>query len=168
MTCACETQVDPKLIKKFISTIGADATATIPLLQAVQSQYGYLPRSAFDMIVQNTEISGSQLYGVATFYAQFRLKPLGRHLIRVCHGTACHVRGADKVNTSVRHTLKMGEKDDTAADGSYTIEDVACVGCCSLAPVMLIDEEVHGEQTGATAERNLKKHMKEKGENSKS
>lgn len=162
--CACETTVDPKLVQQFINTLGVDSTATIPLLQAIQSQYGYLPRAAMDMVIQNTEITASQLYGVATFYAQFRLKPLGRHLIRVCHGTACHVRGADKINTVVRHTLGMEEKDDTSVNGGYTVEDVACVGCCSLAPVMVMDGEVHGEQTGALAERNLKKHMKEKGE----
>jgi NADH:ubiquinone oxidoreductase subunit E len=130
-------------------------------LQAVQSEYGYLPREAMDMIIQNTDITGSQVYGVATFYSQFRLKPVGRHIIRVCHGTACHVTGADRLDTSLRHILNItDEEQDTAENGSYTIEQVACIGCCSQAPVLVIADEVSGNLTGANAQRALKKHAK--------
>jgi len=86
-------------------------------------------------------------------------------MIKICHGTACHVRGADRLNTSIKHSLKLEDnKHDTCENGSYTVEDVACVGCCSLAPVMVIDGGVHGELTGATAQRALKAHAKTSGE----
>jgi NADH:ubiquinone oxidoreductase subunit E len=145
----------------WIKRIGSDSSSTVPLLQAVQSEYGYLPREAMDMIIQNTDITGSQVYGVATFYSQFRLKPVGRHIIRVCHGTACHVTGADRLDTSLRHILNItDEEQDTAENGSYTIEQVACIGCCSQAPVLVIADEVSGNLTGANAQRALKKHAK--------
>ena len=154
-----EATVDPALIHQWIQEIGSDPSAAVPLLQSVQRKYGYLPRSAMDMIVAGTEINASQLFGVATFYAQFRLTPVGRNLIKVCHGTACHVSGADRINTSLRHILGMEDaSEDTADNGSYTIEDVACIGCCSLAPVMLIGGEAFPNLKGADAQRQLIKH----------
>ncbi|MDH5561088.1 MAG: NAD(P)H-dependent oxidoreductase subunit E [Deltaproteobacteria bacterium] len=161
MNQSLEAQVDPQTVIDWVSDIGKDPSSTVPLLQAIQSKYGYLPRPAMDLVVENTEITGSQLYGVATFYSQFRLKPVGRHLIKVCHGTACHVQGADRLNTSLKHILKLeGEEQDTAENGSYTIEDVACVGCCSLAPVMVVGDEIFGHLDGSTAQRKLKKHAR--------
>ncbi len=155
-----EAKVDKREVLGWIDEIGKSSSASVPLLQAIQSKYGYLPRKAMDLIVANSEISGSQLYGVATFYSQFRLKPVGRHIVKVCHGTACHVRGADRLNTAVRHALKLEEGQDTNSTGAYTMEDVACVGCCSVAPVMVIDEDVHGDLSGAAAARELKKHAR--------
>ncbi|MBL6989047.1 MAG: NAD(P)H-dependent oxidoreductase subunit E [Bacteriovoracaceae bacterium] len=152
--------VDESLVKEWIDKIGRDSPATVPLLQAVQSEYGYLPRAAMDYIVEHTNISGGQLYGVATFYSQFRLKPVGRHKIKVCHGTACHVRGADRVSTALRFSLDLQGESDTSPSGGYTVENVACVGCCSLAPVMVINDDVKGDLTGALAERELKKHAR--------
>ncbi|MBF0207636.1 MAG: NADH-quinone oxidoreductase subunit NuoE [Oligoflexia bacterium] len=147
------------LVIKWIRKIGQDQSAAIPLLQELQSHYGYLPSEGMKMIAANTKITPSQLFGVATFYAQFRLKPIGRHLIKMCHGTACHVSGAERLSTSVNNSLKItGEGNDTTYDGSYTIEKVACLGCCSLAPVMTIDDEVHGNLTGPMAHKALKKH----------
>lgn len=161
-----EATVDPALVSQWIAEIGSDASAAVPLLQAIQTQYGYLPRKAMDLVVQNTRINASQLYGVATFYAQFRLKPVGRHMIKVCHGTACHVRGADRLNTALRHVLGLVESpdQDTAANGSYTMEDVACIGCCSLAPVMVVDGEAFPNLKGADAQRVLKQHARQVGE----
>ncbi|ODS30698.1 MAG: NADH:ubiquinone oxidoreductase 24 kDa subunit, mitochondrial precursor [Candidatus Scalindua rubra] len=165
MEKALEAKVEPEVILGWIEKIGSDSSSTVPLLQAVQSEYGYLPRTAMDLIIQNSDITGSQVYGVATFYSQFRLKPVGRHIIRVCHGTACHVSGADRLDTSLRHILNItDEKQDTAENGSYTIEKVACVGCCSQAPVLVISGEVSGNLTGATAQRVLKKHAKQNDE----
>jgi len=166
MEQSLEAKVDPNLVTDWVQEIGSDSSATVPLLQAVQSEYGYLPRAAMDIIIKNTAITGSQLFGVATFYSQFRLTPVGRHLIKVCHGTACHVTGADRLNTSIRHMLDLikHEEKDTAANGSYTIEDVACVGCCSQAPVMVIDDLVMGYLKGTTAKRQLKKHAKKNNE----
>jgi NADH:ubiquinone oxidoreductase subunit E len=160
-----EATVDPKLVDTWIKGIGGDVSAAVPLLQAIQGEYGYLPRDAMDLVVANTEITASQLYGVATFYAQFRMKPVGRHMLKVCHGTACHVRGADRLNTALMHSLGITEDEvDTASNGSYTIEDVACVGCCSLAPALVIDDTIVGNLTGASAQRELKKHAKSCGE----
>ncbi len=158
MSQSLEAKVDPQLVKQWIEGIGKNPSYSVPILQKIQSHYGYLPRTAMDIVVEHSEISASQLYGVATFYSQFRLKPVGRHMIKVCHGTACHVRGADRLNTAVRHALMLDEKQETSSNGSYTMEDVACVGCCSLAPVMVIDEEIFGELSGASAGRSLKKH----------
>ena len=156
-----EATVDPELVDKWIQEIGGDVSAAVPLLQAIQGEYGYLPRLAMDLVIAKTEINASQLFGVATFYAQFRMRPVGRHLLKVCHGTACHVRGADRLNTSLRHILGIeDEEEDTASNGSYTVEDVACVGCCSLAPALVIDDEIIGNLTGADAQRALKKHAK--------
>ena len=161
MSQSLEAKVEFEDVLSWIKRIGSDASSTVPLLQAVQSEYGYLPRAAMDMIIQNTDITGSQVYGVATFYSQFRLKPVGRHIIRVCHGTACHVTGADRLDTSLRHILNItDEEQDTAENGSYTIEQVACIGCCSQAPVLVIADEVSGNLTGANAQRALKKHAK--------
>ena len=161
MSQSLEAKVELVDVLSWIKRIGSDSSSTVPLLQAVQSEYGYLPRAAMDMIIQNTDITGSQVYGVATFYSQFRLKPVGRHMIRVCHGTACHVTGADRLDTSLRHILNItDEEQDTAENGSYTIEQVACIGCCSQAPVMVIADEVSGNLTGANAQRALKKHAK--------
>ncbi len=161
MSQALEAKVEPEDVLNWIKEIGSDSSSTVPLLQAVQSEYGYLPRTAMDLIIQNSDITGSQVYGVATFYSQFRLKPVGRHIIRVCHGTACHVTGADRLDTSLRHILNITDEDqDTAENGSYTIEQVACIGCCSQAPVLVIADEVSGNLTGANAQRALKKHAK--------
>ncbi len=161
MSQSLEAKVEFEDVLSWIKRIGSDSSSTVPLLQAAQSEYGYLPRAAMDMIIENTDITGSQVYGVATFYSQFRLKPVGRHIIRVCHGTACHVTGADRLDTSLRHILNItDEEQDTAENGSYTIEQVACIGCCSQAPVLVIADEVSGNLTGANAQRALKKHAK--------
>ena len=160
-----EAVVEPQLVQGWIDSIGGDQSATVPLLQAVQNQYGYLPRKAMDIIIENTEVTGRQLYGVATFYAQFRMKPVGRHLIKVCHGTACHVTGADRLNTSLRFQLNMhDDAEDTASTGSYTIQDVACVGCCSQAPLIVIDDTMHGNINGAMSQKALRKHARQVGE----
>lgn len=160
-----EARVDPELVHQWIQTIGSDSSAAVPLLQSIQRKYGYLPRKAMDLVVEGTEINASQLYGVATFYAQFRLTPVGRNLIKVCHGTACHVSGADRINTSLRHILGIDDaEEDTADNGSYTLEDVACIGCCSLAPVMVIGADAFPNLKGADAQRQLAKHAKNIGE----
>jgi len=161
-TSTLEATVDPELVQTWIAELGDEPAATVPLLQAIQQEYGYLPRTAMDLIVKNTKISGRQIFGVATFYAQFRMKPVGRHLIKVCHGTACHVQGADRLNTALRFSLNMhDEEQDTAPNGSYTISDVACVGCCSQAPLLVIGDAVFGNLSGAFAQRALRKHARQ-------
>ena len=119
----------------------------IPLLQKTQELFGFLPMDAMRKISHVTGKTQAEIYGVATFYAQFRFKPTGRHLVKVCHGTACHVQGADSLDTVLESRIgaKAGE---TTADGEFTVDRVACLGCCSLAPVVMIDGEVYGRLTG--------------------
>ncbi|MBF0188635.1 MAG: NAD(P)H-dependent oxidoreductase subunit E [Magnetococcales bacterium] len=148
-----------------MAELGSEPSAAVPLLQAIQTEYGYLPRPAMEMVIKNTQINASQLFGVATFYAQFRMNPVGRNMIKVCHGTACHVQGADRINTSLNHALGItDEEEDTAPNGSYTVEDVACIGCCSLAPLMIIGDQTFGNLKGSDAQRHLKKHAREHNE----
>ncbi len=124
----------------------AKKNSLIPILQMVQNEHGYLPREFMVKIGNYLDIPPSKVYSVATFYAQFRFEPLGDHLIKICHGTACHVKGADNVTETVESELgiSMGE---TTEDGSFTMERVACLGCCSLAPAMMIDGTVYGNLT---------------------
>jgi NADH-quinone oxidoreductase subunit E len=119
----------------------------IPLLQKTQDIYGYLPEEAMREIARITGRSPAEIYGVATFYAQFRFTPMGKHVMKVCHGTACHVQGADSLDTVVESRLGVAP-GNTTDDGSFTVERVACLGCCSLAPVVMIDGEVYGRLTG--------------------
>lgn len=119
----------------------------IPLLQKTQDLFGYLSQDAMSAIARVTGKAPAEIYGVATFYAQFRFKPYGRHVLKVCHGTACHVQGADTLDTVLG--MKLGAKPgDTTSDGEFSVERVACLGCCSLAPVVMIDGEVYGRLSG--------------------
>lgn len=127
----------------------------IPLLQGTQDIYGYLPRAAFEKIAHETGLQLNDMFGVATFYAQFRLKPVGKNIVKVCHGTACHVQNATKITESLEETL--GLKDgETTEDMLFTLESVACLGCCSLAPVMMIGDETYGNLDGKKAARIVK------------
>jgi NADH-quinone oxidoreductase subunit E len=119
----------------------------IPLLQKTQEIFGYLPRDAMREIARATGKADSEIFGVATFYAQFRFSPMGKHVMKVCHGTACHVQSADSLDTIVEQRLGVAP-GNTTADGEFTVERVACLGCCSLAPVVMIDGEVYGRLTG--------------------
>jgi NADH-quinone oxidoreductase subunit E len=120
--------------------------ALIPILQKVQQELGYLFPEAVSEIARNLRISGSEVYGVLTFYAQFRTIPIGRNLVRVCRGTGCHVKGGARIRMEVEKQLgiKAGE---TTPDLEYTLETVACLGCCALAPTMMINDEVYGQMT---------------------
>lgn len=118
----------------------------IPLLQGTQEIFGYIPMEAFIKLNRETGLDLNQMYGVATFYAQFRLTPAGRHIIRMCHGTACHVQSVTAVTDELLDFLKIKD-GETTEDGIFTLETVACLGCCSLAPVMMIGEETYGKLT---------------------
>jgi NADH:ubiquinone oxidoreductase subunit E len=118
----------------------------IPILQKVQEEYTYLPDELMAEIAKYTRVPASDIYGVATFYAQFRFTPTGENLITVCRGTACHVRGAPRILEEITDRLEL-DGEGTTEDQKYTVETVACVGCCALAPVMTINEEVHGDLT---------------------
>ncbi len=120
--------------------------STIPVLQEVQKEFGYLPEDALMVVSREMKIRPSELYGVATFYSQFHLNPRGRHIIRVCRGTACHVRGSLAILDRLKKTLQV-EENGTTEDLRFTLEPVACLGACGLAPVMMVDEDTHGRLT---------------------
>ena len=135
-------------------------SSVIPLLQLVQEQEGYVPAEAVRAIARYTGVREAQIYGVATFYAQFRFQPRGKHIIRLCQGTACHVQGADSILDHLKEKLKV-EEGGTTEDGLFTLEVVRCLGCCSLAPVMMIDESTYGRLTRRAVDKILAEYRKE-------
>ncbi len=137
-----ETTFD-NIIKKYRETGGN----IISLLQDTQEAFGYVPKEAVEYFSDTLGIASSRFYGVATFYSQFRLKPSGKNRITACCGTACHVRGAERILTSLKRELHLAEEEDTTPDGQFTVEKVACLGFCSFAPVVLINGAVHGKTT---------------------
>lgn len=122
---------------------GGEPGMLIPLLQAAQDSYGYIPPLAIEQIAMATGIPASEVYGVITFYRQFRLQPLGRHVIRVCKGTACHVQEAEMIGRTLEEELGI-RQGETSEDGLFTFLSVACLGCCSLAPVVMIGDRAYG------------------------
>ncbi len=126
----------------------------IPLLQQVQKTYNFLPVPALRELSQRTGIPASQVYGVITFYSQFYLEPRGKHVVRCCKGTACHVRGGNKVIEAVEDSLGIGE-NQTTEDMKFSFETVACLGACALAPVTVIDEKYYGKMTARQTEKIL-------------
>jgi len=144
-------------VDEVVSEMAPGRGALIPVLQNVQSRIGYLPREAMERIAQRTGVPASRVFGVATFYSQFRLEPVGRYVIKVCHGTACHVQGAVAVTEAICSELGV-EPGDTTADGKFTIESVACLGCCSLAPVMMIEENTFGRLTPDAARKIVREY----------
>jgi len=136
-------ELDTAFLDRIINQHGTSGHACIPILQDVQAEWRYLPWEALEYICEHTEITPTQVSGVATFYAQFRLTPVGKHVVKVCHGTACHVGGAEGVSEALEEHLccKSGE---TTRDEMFTLEKVACVGCCSLAPCVMIGNTTFG------------------------
>ena len=118
----------------------------VPALQRVQAAFGYLPEDSVRRIARWLKLSESEVFGVATFYAQFRFTPPGRHHLRVCLGTACHVKGGVQMMETLERRLGVGA-GETTADGEYDVERVACLGCCALAPVVTLDEDIHGQMS---------------------
>jgi NADH-quinone oxidoreductase subunit E len=131
----------------------------IPLLQEAQEADGYISRARMEEIHRESGIPLAHIYGVATFYAQFRLQPVGRHLVKVCHGTACHVAGARSITESLETELGVAS-GETTEDGQYTLETVACLGCCSLAPVITVGAETFGSLDPTQARRTLRQHRR--------
>jgi NADH:ubiquinone oxidoreductase subunit E len=136
--------IDLKALDSLLEEFRGKKNPVIPILQKAQSHYGYLPKAALAAISEKTGIPLSQLMGVATFYAQFRLTRQGRNLIRVCDGTACHVRGAPKSVEAIENALKI-QAGGTSNDYKYSMEIVYCLGSCGLAPIAVINEKVYGQ-----------------------
>ncbi|ODA38931.1 NADH-quinone oxidoreductase subunit NuoE [Desulfosporosinus sp. BG] len=145
MCTTCENLVDPKQIKldEVIIKYRDENGPLIPILQEAQEIYGYLPADVLKHISKGLRMPLARIYGVVTFYSQFRLTPVGRNLINVCLGTACHVRGGAKVLETIEKGLKLKD-GETTEDKRYTLEIVACIGACGLAPVMSINGQVYG------------------------
>lgn len=133
-------------IESILLDFSRDRSNLIPILQHAQNKFGYLPREAMQAIADFLHISGSTVYSVGTFYTQFKLVPSGRKVVKVCRGTACHVRGGAGIlrDTERRLCIKPGE---TTTDREYSLETVACVGACALAPVMIINDDIYGKVT---------------------
>ncbi|HEY3452329.1 MAG TPA: NAD(P)H-dependent oxidoreductase subunit E [Myxococcales bacterium] len=123
----------------------------IPILQAVQEEYRYLPEEVLAYVATSLGIPPSRVYGVATFYAHFALQPKGKHVVRLCDGTACHVKASIPILEALRARLGLSEQRKTTPDMLFTVETVACLGACGLAPVLVVDDEVHGSMTPQSA-----------------
>jgi NADH-quinone oxidoreductase subunit E len=139
--------------RKFlkISTIldrhGRKPARLVPILQAVQEEYRYLPQEVLTYVATALDISPARVFGVATFYSHFAIQPKGKHLVRLCDGTACHVKDSVPILDAIRKRLKLGDKKNTTDDMLFTVETVACLGACGLAPVVVVDDQVHGQMT---------------------
>lgn len=137
---------DLKKLEGLFKNYRGEKGELIPLLQGVQSTFGYLPPQAMQRVAKFLRLSESTIYGVATFYAQFKFNPVGKHTIKVCRGTACHVRGVSRILDKVERELSI-KSGQTTPDMEYSLETIACFGSCALAPVMVIDETVYGKMT---------------------
>ena len=128
-----------------------EATHLIPILQAVQEEYRYLPEEVLTYVATSLKLPPARVYGVASFYAHFTLEPKGKHVIRLCDGTACHVKASRPILEAIRTRLKLPADGATTHDMLFTVETVSCLGACGLAPVVVVDEEVHGQMTPEAA-----------------
>jgi NADH-quinone oxidoreductase subunit E len=135
-------------VQEIIEECGSAQSSLIPILQKVQDEYRYLPEEILAYIGTALGISPASVCGVATFYAQFSLQPKGKHIVRVCDGTACHVRDNRALIEAVRKRLKLTGAVKTSPDNMYTLEIVNCIGACALAPAVVVDDKVHGQMTG--------------------
>ncbi len=143
-----EVKPDKQKIKSILARYQSDPGMLVPILQDVQAEYNYLPREALVLVGQGLEVPLSQVYSVASFFKAFSLKPRGRHLINVCLGTACHVRGAGRVIDEIKRELGI-RSGETTEDLKYTLETVNCVGACALGPIVVIDGNYSGQMTGS-------------------
>ena len=138
-------------IAEQLKSFGRSSGDLIPVLQMIQNKYSYLSSDAIKLVADHTGATTSEVYGVATFYNQFRFNPPGKHRIRVCLGTACHVKGGDIILENFERKLEIRD-GETTPDKEFSIDRVACVGCCALAPVTVIDETVHGHMAPSKVE----------------
>jgi len=153
-------------IKTDLAEIGNDRSKLIPILQLVQQKLTYLPGEALHLVADHLAISSSEVYGVATFYNQFRFNPPGKNPVKVCLGTACHVKGGDIILENFERKLEIKE-GETTPDREFSVDRVACIGCCALAPVAVVGETVHGHMQpskveGLVLRTRIEKEMQER------
>lgn len=137
----CDDEIET--VQEILTDIPREEGSVIPALQDVQDEYGYLPKFTLQLIAEHTGKPLSGVYSTASFYSQFYMEPRGEHSISICTGTACHVKGADEISEELRDELGV-ELDEVTDDGQFTVEHVRCVGACGLAPVVTVDDDVHG------------------------
>jgi NADH:ubiquinone oxidoreductase subunit E len=150
-----EQKIDLKQIERVLDELAKVKGSLITILQKTQDIYGYLPKDAIIYISERTGIAESEIMGVATFYTQFRLAPVGKYLIMLCQGTACHVNSSELILQTIKDELGI-EDGETTDDGLFSLKCVACLGCCSLSPVMMINESTYGSLTPEKTKKILK------------
>jgi NADH-quinone oxidoreductase subunit F len=155
--------LDLGAVDEILESAGRQAESVIPVLQAIQTKFRYLPDEALRKVADASRMTPAQIAGVASFYGQFRQRPVGEHIIRVCEGTACHVSGAGEVRAELCRCLGIKGHEDTDPSGQFTVERVACVGSCSLAPVVTMDEKIYGRLSALTAAGVLRDFIAEQG-----
>ena len=150
-----EQKIDLKQIEGVLDELAKVKGSLITILQKTQDIYGYLPKDSIIYISERTGIAESEIMGVATFYTQFRLTPVGKYLIMLCQGTACHVNSSELILQTIKDELGI-EDGETTEDGLFSLKCVACLGCCSLSPVMMINESTYGSLTPEKTKKILK------------
>ncbi len=150
-----ENKIDLNLIEPILKEYGSVKGSLITILQKTQDVYGYLPKAAIELISEKTGIAESEIMGVATFYTQFRLTPVGKYLIMLCQGTACHVNSSELILQTIKDELNIDD-GETTEDGLFSLKCVACLGCCSLSPVMMINDDTYGSLTPEKTKKILK------------
>lgn len=153
-------QIDLTVIDKIVQKNNTQAGAMIAILQDTQNTFGYVPQAAIKRISEDTGTPAADIFGIVTFYAQFRLEPQGKNIIKVCHGTACHLNGAERIADSVCQCVGAKE-GETSADGQFSVEKVACLGCCSLAPTIMLNNETYGSLTPDSVKKVIREFQKE-------
>ncbi len=136
-----------KALEKILADFRRNEGNIISLLQNIQDEFGYIPEDAVSWFSKELDIPASRFFGIATFYAQFHLAPRGRNIVTTCCGTACHVKGSERLLNGLKTELSLSEGENTTADREITVEKVNCVGACSIAPVVIINKKVHGKIT---------------------
>jgi NADH:ubiquinone oxidoreductase subunit E len=159
MSVSSNGNIDLTLMDKVFEKYAAQQGTLIPILQAAQSAYGYLPEEVLKLIADRLGVSLGKVYGVATFYAQFYLERRGRHVLKLCDGTACHVRGTPILVTAVEDGFHINP-GETTEDGELTVDIVYCLGSCAMAPVAILDEQVMGRMRPEMLVRQVKKYIK--------
>ena len=139
-------EIDILEVDRIVAEIGRDEASVIPVLQAVQKRFKHLPQAALERVCEITEITPAQIEGVSSFFSQFRRTPVGKHMISVCDGTACHVRGGEQLSAYIQHRLGIGP-GETTTDRRFDLDQVACLGCCALSPVVKIDDKIYSQMS---------------------
>ncbi len=152
-----DQEIDLTAANKVLDKFEGMKGALMPALQEIQEHYGYLPEPTIHLVAERLNVYTSQIYGVLTFYAQFHLEPRGKYIVRVCMGTACHVKGAGRIADTIEDRLGIGHAE-TTEDLKFTVEHVACIGACGMAPVIMVNDGTYGSMTVQKLDEVLNKY----------